>query len=201
MSHHDQLPLVQFVWGDTEPRNAGHNRLKILNTIAEKLDDRDLGLKILEGVAELTEVSVDDLVGASREQPLAAYRQTAMFMVRSNTELSLPAIGNMFGERDHSTIIHGIKKTRLRLLGLTTPLVISEYSNLVSRVDSYLVGKDMVPTGVVALDASGIAQFDLATLPAGLPQSEFDPAKITIDLDSRQSSHGLYDYYADMAVV
>jgi chromosomal replication initiator protein len=54
----------------------------------------------------------DELTGPSRKQPLARYRQIAMYLCRENTDLSLPKIGASFGGRDHTTVIHAVEKVR-----------------------------------------------------------------------------------------
>jgi chromosomal replication initiator protein len=54
----------------------------------------------------------DELIGPSRKQPLARYRQIAMYLCRENTDLSLPKIGASFGGRDHTTVIHAVDKVR-----------------------------------------------------------------------------------------
>lgn len=56
------------------------------------------------------DVTVDDMVGQSREYPLVEYRQVAMTAVRRLTKLSFPAIGREFGNRDHTTVMHAVSK-------------------------------------------------------------------------------------------
>lgn len=53
-----------------------------------------------------------ELIGPSRKQPLARYRQMAMYLCRELTDLSLPKIGNEFGGRDHTTVIHAVDKVK-----------------------------------------------------------------------------------------
>ncbi len=57
-------------------------------------------------------VNISDLLGPSRKQPLALYRQVAMYLCRELTNLSLPKIGALFGGRDHTTVIHAIDKVK-----------------------------------------------------------------------------------------
>lgn len=54
-------------------------------------------------------VSVDDLTGDSRQFPLVRYRHVAMAAARSFGH-SFPVIGRAFGGRDHTTVIHGVRK-------------------------------------------------------------------------------------------
>ena len=53
---------------------------------------------------------LDILVGPSRRQPLVRARQTAMYLCRELTDLSLPKIGRAFGGRDHTTVLHACRK-------------------------------------------------------------------------------------------
>lgn len=55
-------------------------------------------------------ISNDDLIGASRVAALVRARQIAMYLCRELTELSLPKIGHRFGGRDHTTVMHSIRK-------------------------------------------------------------------------------------------
>jgi chromosomal replication initiator protein len=64
--------------------------------------------RILAASAEAFGVSITDLEGPSRRQPLARARQVAMYLCRELTDLSLPKIGQLFGARDHTTVLHGV---------------------------------------------------------------------------------------------
>ena len=57
-------------------------------------------------------LSVDDLCGTSRSRVLVNARQIAMYLCREMTELSLPKIGQAFGGRDHTTVMHADRKIR-----------------------------------------------------------------------------------------
>ncbi len=57
-------------------------------------------------------VTVADLEGKSRRQPLARARQVAMYLCRELTDLSLPKLGVLFGGRDHTTVLHGINTVK-----------------------------------------------------------------------------------------
>ena len=57
-------------------------------------------------------LSIDDLCGSSRSRVLVTGRQIAMYLCRELTELSLPKIGQQFGGRDHTTVMHADKKIR-----------------------------------------------------------------------------------------
>ena len=57
-------------------------------------------------------ISIDDLIGSSRSRTLVTARQIAMYLCRELTDLSLPAIGQSFGGRDHTTVMHADRKIR-----------------------------------------------------------------------------------------
>ena len=67
---------------------------------------------IINRVASFTSNTRDDLLGPSRRQPLARYRQIAMYLCREYTDLSLPKIGRAFGGRDHTTVLHAVEKIK-----------------------------------------------------------------------------------------
>jgi chromosomal replication initiation ATPase DnaA len=54
-----------------------------------------------------------DMVSARRSRNAARPRQIAMFLARELTPFSLPHIGRMFGDRDHTTVIHACRKVEL----------------------------------------------------------------------------------------
>ncbi|MFZ0157718.1 MAG: chromosomal replication initiator protein DnaA [Kineosporiaceae bacterium] len=58
------------------------------------------------------EMTMEDLCGSSRSRVLVNARQIAMYLCRELTDLSLPKIGQLFGGRDHTTVIHAERKIR-----------------------------------------------------------------------------------------
>ncbi|QDZ15540.1 chromosomal replication initiator protein DnaA [Humibacter ginsenosidimutans] len=65
---------------------------------------------IITATADYFKLSVDDLYGSSRSQAIATARQIAMYLCREMTNLSLPKIGQLFGNRDHTTVMYANKK-------------------------------------------------------------------------------------------
>ena len=70
------------------------------------------GATIMAATAEYYSLTMEDLCGSSRSRVLVTARQIAMYLCRELTELSLPKIGQMFGGRDHTTVIHADRKIR-----------------------------------------------------------------------------------------
>ncbi|WP_243439410.1 helix-turn-helix domain-containing protein [Fundidesulfovibrio soli] len=65
---------------------------------------------ILELVAERFKVDKRDLLGSRRTKDLVLARQIAMLLCREELGLSYPALGKLFGGKDHSTVLYGVKK-------------------------------------------------------------------------------------------
>jgi len=65
---------------------------------------------IISLTAIFYQLSVEDLYGSSRSQTTALARQVAMYLCREMTNLSLPKIGQLFGNRDHTTVMYANKK-------------------------------------------------------------------------------------------
>lgn len=65
---------------------------------------------IQQVVAEFFNIRVEDLKAKKRTRAVAFPRQVAMYLCRELTELSLPQIGNAFGGRDHTTVMHAHEK-------------------------------------------------------------------------------------------
>ena len=66
--------------------------------------------QVQEAVAARLELSVDAILSPSRTAALARARQLAMYLTRELTDLSLPAIAEAFNRRDHTTVLHAIRK-------------------------------------------------------------------------------------------
>jgi len=65
---------------------------------------------IMAQTASYFDITIEDLCGGSRTQQLVNARQIAMYLCRELTDLSLPKIGQQFGGRDHTTVMHANKK-------------------------------------------------------------------------------------------
>jgi len=70
------------------------------------------GPTIMAQTASYFSLSVEDLCGTSRSRVLVNARQIAMYLCRELTDLSLPKIGQAFGGRDHTTVMHADRKIR-----------------------------------------------------------------------------------------
>ena len=71
--------------------------------------------QVIEVISKYYNLSVQELVSASRNKELVQPRQVAMYLIRQETDASLPEIGGLLGGRDHTTVIHGIERVKERL--------------------------------------------------------------------------------------
>ncbi|GAA3747677.1 chromosomal replication initiator protein DnaA [Micromonospora maritima] len=71
--------------------------------------------QIMASTSEYFGVSLEDLRGHSRSRVLVNARQVAMYLCRELTDLSLPRIGQAFGGRDHTTVMHADRKIRQQM--------------------------------------------------------------------------------------
>ncbi|MFP3155605.1 chromosomal replication initiator protein DnaA [Lachnospiraceae bacterium ZAX-1] len=65
---------------------------------------------VIEIVSEHFHITADQMISKVRSNDIAKPRQIAMYLCKNMTDVSLETIGSLLGKRDHSTIIHGIKK-------------------------------------------------------------------------------------------
>lgn len=70
---------------------------------------------VQRAVADTYGLTVSELIGRDRSPRVAYPRQVAMYVARRVTGKSLPLIGRRFDGRDHTTIIHGIRRVEQRL--------------------------------------------------------------------------------------
>ena len=90
--------------------------------------------QIMAATASYFGVTVDDLCGSSRSRVLVTARQIAMYLCRELTDLSLPKIGQAFGGRDHTTVMHADRK--IRQLMAERRSLFNQVSDLTSRIKS-----------------------------------------------------------------
>jgi chromosomal replication initiator protein len=92
-------------------------------------------------VATRLGLTVNDILSPRRTAPVARARQLAMYLTRELTELSLPAIAQAFNRRDHTTVLHAIRKVEQGALhdaGLSRTL-----QELTSELGSGPISKDL----------------------------------------------------------
>jgi chromosomal replication initiator protein len=99
--------------------------------------------QVQEAVAARLGLSVDDLLSPSRSAPIARARQLAMYLTRELTELSLPAIAQAFNRRDHTTVLHAIRRVeRSALEDATVSRTLEELTSELHQQSSGPVDSD-----------------------------------------------------------
>ncbi len=92
-------------------------------------------LKLIALVANEWQTSVEALMGRDRSQRIAEPRQVAMYLLRQETNASLPQIGESMGGRDHTTVMYAIQKIA------TDILINRDMERKVNRIKQQLYGQ------------------------------------------------------------
>ncbi len=103
-------------------------------TNKEKILSYDL---IQETVAKYFNITVSDLKGSRRSNDIALPRQIAMYLCRNIAQMSTNAIGNCFGKRDHSTVLHACNKIEKDIKqDANLKMVVDSVKNLLTSSDN-----------------------------------------------------------------
>jgi chromosomal replication initiator protein len=94
---------------------------------------------IMAQTASYFDITIDDLCGQSRTHVLVTARQIAMYLCRELTDLSLPKIGQQFGGRDHTTVMHADRK--IRTLMAERRSVFNQVTELTNRIKQQASGR------------------------------------------------------------
>ena len=84
--------------------------------------------------AKYFNVTIEDIDSKKRTKAISLPRQVAMYLTRDLTDLSLPKIGEEFGGRDHSTVIHACQKVNEEMEANT------DFKNLIIRIQKEITG-------------------------------------------------------------
>ena len=74
---------------------------------------------IMQTVSDYYGLSMEDMTGPTRKREITVPRQIAMYLTREMTGMSLPQIGNVFGGRDHTTVLHSCKTVEANMTANT----------------------------------------------------------------------------------
>jgi len=92
--------------------DMGLAEIVLKDLIPNEINSEITAPTIMAQTAAYYSLTIDDLCGTSRSRALVNARQIAMYLCRELTELSLPKIGQTFGGRDHTTVMHADRKIR-----------------------------------------------------------------------------------------
>jgi chromosomal replication initiator protein len=111
--------------------------LALADVVLKDLVPTDSGPEITDALimaqtAAYFGLTIEDLQGSSRSRVLVTARQIAMYLCRELTDLSLPKIGQQFGGRDHTTVMHAERK--IRQLMAERRSVFNQVTELTNRI-------------------------------------------------------------------
>jgi chromosomal replication initiator protein len=106
------IRVTAFASLNQQPVDVGLAEIVVRDLIPDSHAPEITAPTIMGVTSEFFDVSLDDLCGPGKTKALATARQIAMYLCRELTDMSLPKIGQTFGGRDHTTVMHADKKIR-----------------------------------------------------------------------------------------
>ena len=107
----------------------------LLKDISPISDDQVIApIDIINTIASYYKITPDEIFGQSRTAGIVRARQIAMYLCREQTNLSLPKIGQLFGGRDHTTVMYACRKVADWMRERLT--VYNEVSEILGRLKS-----------------------------------------------------------------
>lgn len=105
----------------------------VLKDIITETDDKEITpALIVAETADYFDITIEALFSADRSRHLTNPRQISMYLCRELTDLSLPQIGQLFGGRDHSTVIYAVRKITSSMS--TDPKIYASVSELTNFI-------------------------------------------------------------------
>jgi chromosomal replication initiator protein len=106
------IRVTAFASLNQQPVDVGLAEIVLRDLIPDSQAPEISASTIMGVTADFFDVTMDDLCGPGKTKALATARQIAMYLCRELTDMSLPRIGQTFGGRDHTTVMHADKKIR-----------------------------------------------------------------------------------------
>ncbi len=106
------IRVTAFASLNRQPVDMSLAEIVLRDLIPDEASSQVTPATIMAQTAAYFGLTLDDLQGQSRSRVLVTARQIAMYLCRELTDLSLPKIGQQFGGRDHTTVMHADKKIR-----------------------------------------------------------------------------------------
>ncbi|SDY23339.1 chromosomal replication initiator protein DnaA [Modestobacter sp. DSM 44400] len=104
------IRVTAFASLNKQPVDLALAELVLKDLISDEQGPQITAAIIMAATAEYFSLTMEELQGANRSRTLVNARQIAMYLCRELTELSLPRIGASFGGKDHTTVMHAVKK-------------------------------------------------------------------------------------------
>jgi chromosomal replication initiator protein len=109
------IRVTAFASLNQQPVDVGLAEIVLRDLIPDSQAPEISAPAIMATTAEFFDVTLDELCGPGKTKALATARQIAMYLCRELTDMSLPKIGQTFGGRDHTTVMHADKKIRKQM--------------------------------------------------------------------------------------
>jgi chromosomal replication initiator protein len=106
------IRVTAFASLNRQPVDLSLAEIVLKDLLPEQAGPEITAATIMAQTAQYFGLTIDDLSGSSRSRVLVMARQIAMYLCRELTDLSLPKIGQQFGGRDHTTVMHADRKIR-----------------------------------------------------------------------------------------
>ena len=128
------IRVIAFASLNRQPVDLAITEVVLKDLLPTETGPEITAAQIMGATASYFGVTVDDLCGSSRSRVLVTARQIAMYLCRELTDLSLPKIGQAFGGRDHTTVMHADRK--IRQLMAERRSLFNQVTDLTSRIKS-----------------------------------------------------------------
>jgi chromosomal replication initiator protein len=128
------IRVTAFASLNRQPVDLALAEIVLKDLIPDSTGPEITSATIMVQTADYFGLSLEDLCGSSRSRMLVNARQIAMYLCRELTDLSLPKIGQQFGGRDHTTVMHADKK--IRTLMAERRSVYNQVTELTNRIKS-----------------------------------------------------------------
>ena len=106
------IRVTAFASLNRQPVDIGLAQIVLKDLIPTEQSSEISSATIMAQTADYFGLTIEDLQSASRTRLLVTARQIAMYLCRELTDMSLPRIGEAFGGRDHTTVMHAERKIR-----------------------------------------------------------------------------------------
>jgi chromosomal replication initiator protein len=106
------IRVTAFASLNRQPVDMGLAEIVLKDLMPSESNPEITAATIMAQTAAFFKLTLEDLCGTSRSRALVEARQIAMYLCRELTDLSLPKIGQTFGGRDHTTVMHADRKIR-----------------------------------------------------------------------------------------
>jgi chromosomal replication initiator protein len=128
------IRVMAFANLNRSPVDVGLAEIVLKDLVVDAAGPEVTASLIMAQTASYFGVTMEDLCGSSRSRVLVTARQIAMYLCRELTDLSLPKIGQHFGNRDHTTVMHADRK--IRTLMAERRSLYNQVTDLTARIKS-----------------------------------------------------------------